>query len=56
MHRDLDKLNPGPKANKIRFNKPKCLVLHLGPNNPCSAPGWGQNGWRAEQKKGIWGH
>ena len=56
LHRDLKKLDPGPKLNKVRFNIIKFWVLHFDQNNPYSATGWGPYSWRAEQKKGIWGH
>ena len=29
-------MDPGPKFNKVRFNKAKCQVLHISNNNPCS--------------------
>ena len=34
--RDLDRLDPGPKSNKVRFNKTKGQVQHFGHNNPCT--------------------
>ncbi|RMC03903.1 hypothetical protein DUI87_19240 [Hirundo rustica rustica] len=53
LHRDLDRLDPGPKSNSGRFKKTKGWVLHFGHNNPCSATGWGQSGWRASRQKGT---
>ena len=55
LHRDPDRLELGPKSNKVRFNKIKCRVLHLGCNNPCTATGWGQSGCTAvRQKRDLW--
>ncbi|RMC04125.1 hypothetical protein DUI87_19462 [Hirundo rustica rustica] len=34
LQRDLDRLDPGPKSNSGRFNKPKGWVLHFGHNTP----------------------
>ena len=56
LHRDLERMDPGPKSCKLRFNKTKCWILHFGHNNPCSAPGWGQSGWTVARQKGAWGH
>ena len=56
LHSDQDRMDPGPKSNKMRFNKTKCQVLHFGHNNPCSASGWGQSGWTVAWQKGTCGH
>lgn len=45
LQRDLNRLNPWAKANRVMYNKAKCPVLPLGHNNSVQCHRLGCEWW-----------
>ena len=56
LQRDLDSLHPGPKPNKVRFKKTKCMVLHFSTTTPAVLQAGDRVAGECPGRKGAWGH
>ena len=56
IQRDLDRLERWARANRLKFNKAECKVLHVGRRNPKHITVWVGNGLKAALRRRTWGY
>jgi len=55
IQRDLHRLERWTCVSRLKFNKAKCKVLHMGWGNPKhKSTGWVESGWRAALRRMTW--